>query len=241
MANGRRAGGAQISNREDSTNDQIRNWAGGAARGRSTLPHGPGALRRTLPGMCHGVNVLSPHAHARIKKVDASKARAAPGVLLVLTGADIAHDHLGAVHGRHDAGGSRRAERSPHSSAASAIRQGALRRGPFALIRDGSSVPLPSPIADHRRHLGRAVARWPKRVVRSTCRKIRDKGRLWPSAVISADIAGSEWSVSRRGRAARSSVARRGIRRPRACSGCRLPLMKAGRRALPRLPLPCVE
>ena len=49
-----------------------------------------------LPGMCHGVNVLSPHAHARIKKVDASKAGAAPGVLLVLTGADIAHDHLGA-------------------------------------------------------------------------------------------------------------------------------------------------
>jgi carbon-monoxide dehydrogenase large subunit len=48
-----------------------------------------------LPGMCHGVNVLSPHAHARIKKVDASKARAAPGVLLVLTGADVAHDHLG--------------------------------------------------------------------------------------------------------------------------------------------------
>ena len=42
----------------------------------------------TLPGICHGVNVLSPHAHARIKKVDASKAKAAPGVLLVLTGAD---------------------------------------------------------------------------------------------------------------------------------------------------------
>lgn len=114
-------------------------------------------------------------------------------------------------------------------------------RGPFGLIRDGSSVPLPSPIADHRRHLGRAVARWPKRIVRSTCRKVRDQGRLWPSAVISADIAGSEWSVGRRGRAARSSVARRGIRRPRAYSGCRLPLMKAGRRALPRLPLPCVE
>ena len=50
----------------------------------------------TLPGICHGVNVLSPHAHARIKKVDASKAKAAPGVLLVLTGADVRHDHLGA-------------------------------------------------------------------------------------------------------------------------------------------------
>ena len=48
-----------------------------------------------LPGMCYGVNVLSPHAHARIKKVDTAKAKAAPGVLLVLTGADVAQDHLG--------------------------------------------------------------------------------------------------------------------------------------------------
>ena len=49
----------------------------------------------SLPGMCHGVVLLSPHAHARIKKVDTSKAKAAPGVLLVLTGADVAADHLG--------------------------------------------------------------------------------------------------------------------------------------------------
>ena len=48
-----------------------------------------------LPGMCHGVNVLSPHAHARIKNVDTSKAKVAPGVLLVLTGADAEHDQLG--------------------------------------------------------------------------------------------------------------------------------------------------
>ncbi len=50
-----------------------------------------------LPGMCFGVNVLSPHAHARIKKVDTSKAKAAPGVLLVLTGADVAAAKLGAM------------------------------------------------------------------------------------------------------------------------------------------------
>ena len=49
----------------------------------------------TLPSICHGVNALSPHAHAHIKKVDASKAKAAPGVLLVLTGADVRHDQLG--------------------------------------------------------------------------------------------------------------------------------------------------
>ncbi len=50
-----------------------------------------------LPGECHGVTVLSPHAHARIKGVDASKAKAAPGVLCVLTGADAAAEHLGAM------------------------------------------------------------------------------------------------------------------------------------------------
>jgi carbon-monoxide dehydrogenase large subunit len=48
-----------------------------------------------LPGMCHGVVLLSPHAHARIKKIDTAKAKAAPGVLLVLTGADVANDKLG--------------------------------------------------------------------------------------------------------------------------------------------------
>jgi carbon-monoxide dehydrogenase large subunit len=50
-----------------------------------------------LPGMAHGVNVLSPHAHARIKKVDVAKAKAVPGVLAVLTGADAKADKLGAI------------------------------------------------------------------------------------------------------------------------------------------------
>jgi aerobic carbon-monoxide dehydrogenase large subunit len=49
----------------------------------------------SLPGQCHGVTVLSPHAHARIRRIDTSKAQAAPGVLAVLTGADGAADHLG--------------------------------------------------------------------------------------------------------------------------------------------------
>ena len=47
-----------------------------------------------LPGMCYGVTVLSPHAHARIKRIDVSKAKAVPGVLCVLTGADAAADKL---------------------------------------------------------------------------------------------------------------------------------------------------
>jgi carbon-monoxide dehydrogenase large subunit len=50
-----------------------------------------------LPNMAHGVNVLSPHAHAKIRKIDTAKAKAAPGVLAVLTGADVAADHLGAM------------------------------------------------------------------------------------------------------------------------------------------------
>jgi aerobic carbon-monoxide dehydrogenase large subunit len=41
-----------------------------------------------LPGMAFGHVLRSPHAHARIKKIDTAKAKAAPGVLLVLTGAD---------------------------------------------------------------------------------------------------------------------------------------------------------
>src|ERR1043165_720465 len=49
-----------------------------------------------LPGMAHGVVLLSPHAHARIKSIDTAKAKAAPGVLAVLTGADAAADKLGA-------------------------------------------------------------------------------------------------------------------------------------------------
>jgi carbon-monoxide dehydrogenase large subunit len=44
---------------------------------------------------CHGVVVMSPHAHARIKTVDSAKAKAAPGVLAVLTGADVVADKLG--------------------------------------------------------------------------------------------------------------------------------------------------
>jgi carbon-monoxide dehydrogenase large subunit len=41
-----------------------------------------------LPGMAYGHVLRSPHAHARIRSIDASRAKAAPGVLAVLTGAD---------------------------------------------------------------------------------------------------------------------------------------------------------
>src|SRR5262249_10521495 len=41
-----------------------------------------------VPGMAFGYVLRSPHAHARIRAIDATAARAAPGVLAVLTGAD---------------------------------------------------------------------------------------------------------------------------------------------------------
>jgi carbon-monoxide dehydrogenase large subunit len=47
------------------------------------------------PGETHACFVRSPHAHARIKGVDAAAARNMPGVLAVLTGADLAGDKLG--------------------------------------------------------------------------------------------------------------------------------------------------
>jgi carbon-monoxide dehydrogenase large subunit len=42
----------------------------------------------TFPGMVFGAVLRSPHAHARIRSIDTAKAKAAPGVLAVFTGAD---------------------------------------------------------------------------------------------------------------------------------------------------------
>jgi CO/xanthine dehydrogenase Mo-binding subunit len=42
-----------------------------------------------MPGMIYGAVLRSPHAHARIKRIDASKAQAMPGVLAVMTGKDM--------------------------------------------------------------------------------------------------------------------------------------------------------
>src|SRR5499427_6525706 len=41
-----------------------------------------------LPGMAFGYVLRSPHAHAKIRSIDAAAAKAAPGVIAVLTGAD---------------------------------------------------------------------------------------------------------------------------------------------------------
>jgi carbon-monoxide dehydrogenase large subunit len=50
-----------------------------------------------LARQCYGVAVLSPHAHAILKNIDARAAKAAPGVVCVLTGADAATDKIGGI------------------------------------------------------------------------------------------------------------------------------------------------
>jgi aerobic carbon-monoxide dehydrogenase large subunit len=50
-----------------------------------------------VQGVAHAVVLRSPHAHARITALDARRARAAPGVLAVLTSAEIAADGLHAL------------------------------------------------------------------------------------------------------------------------------------------------
>src|SRR6266700_2300947 len=48
------------------------------------------------PRQAHAVMLRSPHAHARIRAIDAVAA-AAPGVLAILTGADLAQDGIGTI------------------------------------------------------------------------------------------------------------------------------------------------
>ena len=48
-----------------------------------------------LHGQVHAVFVRSPHAHARVNRIDVEAAKAAPGVLAVYTGHDVKADGLG--------------------------------------------------------------------------------------------------------------------------------------------------
>ena len=62
-----------------------------------TLLRGEGCYTsdRSLPGEAHGYVLRSPHAFAKINGIDTTAAKAAPGVLAVLTGADMEADELG--------------------------------------------------------------------------------------------------------------------------------------------------
>ena len=93
-----------------------------------------------LPGQAYGAVVRSPHAHARICVIDTKAARAMPGVLAVLTGADAAADGL---------------IRIPHLAAPGTPPDVVLHN------RDGSAVPVaPHHVlsTDRVRHVGAAVA-----------------------------------------------------------------------------------
>src|SRR6185437_12942347 len=46
------------------------------------------AADHVMPGMAFAAMVRSPHAHARLKRIDTAAAKQAPGVVAVLTGAD---------------------------------------------------------------------------------------------------------------------------------------------------------
>ena len=48
-----------------------------------------------VPGMLYGKILYSKYAHAKIAKIDTSKARELPGVLVVLTGEDIPDIRMG--------------------------------------------------------------------------------------------------------------------------------------------------
>ncbi len=50
-----------------------------------------------LPGQTHGVFLRSPYAHARIKSIDTKAAKAAPGVIAIFTGADLAEAKVGGL------------------------------------------------------------------------------------------------------------------------------------------------
>ena len=47
------------------------------------------------PGQTYIYFVRSPHAHAKIRKIDSAEAKGMPGVVAVLTGADLANDKIG--------------------------------------------------------------------------------------------------------------------------------------------------
>ena len=93
-----------------------------------------------FPGQAYGAALRAPHAHALIRSIDVAAARAMPGVLAVLTGADARADGLKVI---------------PHLAAPGAPPDLVLHN------RDGSAVPVaPHHIlpTDRVRHVGTAVA-----------------------------------------------------------------------------------
>jgi carbon-monoxide dehydrogenase large subunit len=130
----------------------------------------------SVPGQAHAAMVRSPHAHARIVRIDASRALEAPGVIAVLTGRDALADGLQAI---------------PHRPVPTNPHEVPLRS------RDGSPfflAPHPPLPADRARFVGEAVAM----VVAETAAAARDAAERvvvdWapvPAVVATGDAAGA--------------------------------------------------
>jgi carbon-monoxide dehydrogenase large subunit len=109
-----------------------------------------------LPGQVYAVMLRSPHAHARIRAVTTDQAKAAPGVLAVLTGADVLADGLKPVPHK---------PWSPHPAEAKLHNKGG--EPPF----EAPHFALP---ADKARFVGEAVAM----VVAETVHAAKDAAEL---------------------------------------------------------------
>src|SRR5687767_5523883 len=125
-----------------------------------------------LPGQAYASMVRSPHAHARILRIDVAPALATPGVLAVLTGAELVADGLNAISHRP-------VPTNPHE-----VPLKSPDGAPF-FVAD----PLPLPV-DRARFVGEAVAM----VVAETAFAARDGAERvivhWeplPTVVTSAD------------------------------------------------------
>jgi carbon-monoxide dehydrogenase large subunit len=94
---------------------------------------------RFPPNLCHAALVRSPHASARIRAIDTTRAAALPGVLAVLTGQDAAADGLGPI---------------PHNPEWTGAPDVVLRIPADFNVLVTPNVPLP---ADRARYVGEAV------------------------------------------------------------------------------------
>jgi aerobic carbon-monoxide dehydrogenase large subunit len=94
----------------------------------------------SIEGQIYAAMVRSPHPHARIKRIDTTKAKTMPGVLGVLTGADVRADGLKPL---------------PHSAVPSTHFDMKLAPPPGRALFIGPNVLLPT---DRTRHVGEAVA-----------------------------------------------------------------------------------
>ena len=92
-----------------------------------------------MPGQAYAAMVRSVHAHARLKNIDTARARAMPGVLAVLTGADCLADGLAEI---------------PHSPVPSGRTDLKLKGPDGGGVFAGPQIFLP---ADKARHVGEAL------------------------------------------------------------------------------------